>query len=720
VVRQSGLTFAAAAAVQLLAACGDARPALDRGPGSLASCTACHGGTDNETGAPPRDVGQHTGTSSPGVGAHTAHVQAGAIAGAGTCGDCHPDPRAVRADHLNGKVDLAFGVLATAGGALSPRFQSQTCSAVYCHGAFPGGNAANAPTWTQVDGTQAACGTCHGDPAARAPALPRSGHPALASGATNATCAVCHAETVDPAGGIEVASGTHVNGIVDVDPAAKHPAGWTDRSSASFHGLAASQDVAVCWRCHAAREPALVAGVTCASCHDALSGGGDWTTTCNTCHGSAVNAAPPRDLKGNTVTTARGVGAHQEHVTAARGMAAPLDCTFCHRKPASVLAAGHLDGQVTVTGYTGADPIWVAAGKDPGWSETTGGCATSYCHGAFPGGNASNAPTWTRVDGTQAACGTCHALPPPAPHPAVPASAGVCNACHPSTVDSAGQIIPASAGGKHLDGVVQGFPGHPPGWMDTTSPTFHAYSANRQISSCALCHGRALDGVGGITAVSCASCHGASWKTSCTMCHGGTNDASGAPPRATWGNDADPVRTGAHGRHLVAGPLAGAFGCEACHAKPADALASGHVDGTVSVTGYTGSDPVLAAAVQDPGWTRATATCATSYCHGATMPGGTVTAPKWTVLDGSQMVCGACHSLPPRDGPSIGGNGAHDFHVRLHGLLCVTCHLATVDVFGTVLVAGGKHVNGTRDVVYSDGTVIQGWDCVGCHSRIVP
>jgi hypothetical protein len=102
------------------------------------------------------------------------------------------------------------------------------------------------------------------------------------------------------------------------------------------------------------------------------------------------------------------------------------------------------------------------------------------------------------------------------------------------------------------------------------------------------------------------------------------------------------------------------------------------------------------------------------------MPGGAVTAPKWTVLDGSQMACGSCHSLPPLDGPSIGGNGAHDFHVRLHGLLCVNCHLATIDVNGAVLVGGGKHVNGTRDVVFRDGTVIQGWDCTGCHSRIVP
>jgi hypothetical protein len=80
--------------------------------------------------------------------------------------------------------------------------------------------------------------------------------------------------------------------------------------------------------------------------------------------------------------------------------------------------------------------------------------------------------------------------------------------------------------------------GHGLTWMDTTSTSFHAYAANQNLAGCQSCHGPALDGVGGSTAVSCASCHGATWKTGCTTCHGGTDSQTGAPPRTTWGHSA--------------------------------------------------------------------------------------------------------------------------------------------------------------------------------------
>jgi predicted CxxxxCH...CXXCH cytochrome family protein len=41
----------------------------------------------------------------------------------------------------------------------------------------------------------------------------------------------------------------------------------------------------------------------------------------------------------------------------------------------------------------------------------------------------STAPSWTSVDGSEAACGSCHGLPPPRPHPYVEQSPN-CSGCH--------------------------------------------------------------------------------------------------------------------------------------------------------------------------------------------------------------------------------------------------------------------------------------------------
>jgi hypothetical protein len=85
------------------------------------------------------------------------------------------------------------------------------------------------------------------------------------------------------------------------------------------------------------------------------------------------------------------------------------------------------------------------------------------------------------------------------------------------------------------------------------------------------------DGVGGSVSVSCAQCHGATWKTDCTECHGGTDGTTGAPPKATWGNAADTVRIGTHTSHVAATHALGQpVGCAICHPIPTDALSPGH------------------------------------------------------------------------------------------------------------------------------------------------
>jgi predicted CxxxxCH...CXXCH cytochrome family protein len=207
------------------------------------------------------------------------------------------------------------------------------------------------------------------------------------------------------------------------------------------------------------------------------------------------------------------------------------------------------------------------------------------------------------------------------------------------------------------------------------------------------------------------------------MCHGGTDNQTGAPPRTTWGN-LDPTAVGAHTSHVAAThALSLPLDCASCHVKPADALAAGHVDGAVTVTGYTGTNPAMLGSMQDPGWNATTGTCATAYCHGATLQGGTLTTPSWTTLDGTQAACGTCHGIPPPTGrlAQIHYQGAfmhlHDLHVGT-GYTCKACHPG----YGIDLTPNKAiHVNGAVDI----GNWIQQWNPVtgsctktACHGSV--
>jgi predicted CxxxxCH...CXXCH cytochrome family protein len=150
--------------------------------------------------------------------------------------------------------------------------------------------------------------------------------------------------------------------------------------------------------------------------------------SCTSCHGSA-NPAPPLDIAGDSQTSRAGVGAHQTHVLGTANSRA-VPCAECHLVPKRVLDPGHIDSALPAEViFSGAA---IAFGASPTYSNGT--CQNTACHGArFPDGNASGgtntAPVWTRVDGTQAGCGTCHGLPPPAPHPYLQLNP-ICSACH--------------------------------------------------------------------------------------------------------------------------------------------------------------------------------------------------------------------------------------------------------------------------------------------------
>src|SRR5919206_127044 len=65
---------------------------------------------------------------------------------------------------------------------------------------------------------------------------------------------------------------------------------------------------------------------------------------CTSCHGDKANgnAAPPRGTRGETATTARAVGAHQQHLSDGPFRQA-LACSECHVVPADT---SHVNGTV--------------------------------------------------------------------------------------------------------------------------------------------------------------------------------------------------------------------------------------------------------------------------------------------------------------------------------------------------------------------------------------
>jgi len=261
------------------------------------------------------------------------------------------------------------------------------------------------------------------------------------------------------------------------------------------------------------------------------------------CHGDDTSNAPPKTASGETSQTAVAVGAHRSHLNVAPTWHRQVACSDCHIVPTRVDAPGHIDGDGK------AEVIFTTiAGAGATWNGTT--CQT-WCHGSTAIGGAQPTPTWTRVDGSQVTCGSCHGRPPPAPHPAD----GNCASCHP-TMEAGSMTFrdPSS----HINGII-----------DVTGP----------------------GATGG-----------------CTSCHGSAT--SSAPPKDLLGNTAATTRgVGAHTAHLMPSTWHREIQCASCHTVPLTLDAPGHRDGdNVAEVKFDGLNPAAA-------YTAGTATCSSLYCH---------------------------------------------------------------------------------------------------------
>jgi len=275
-------------------------------------------------------------------------------------------------------------------------------------------------------------------------------------------------------------------------------------------------------------------------------------------------------------------------------------------------------------------------GLAPAFDPVSGQCTNVYCHGAALSGGSLTQPTWNDASGAARACGACHGVPPPPPH----TQSQDCGSCHTETADGMAIKDPS----RHVDGQVE---------------------------------------VGG---------------AACNACHG--NAENPAPPVDTHGqSDTGLVTVGAHQSHLKApSGLRGPLACEDCHLKPASVSDPGHLDGdgiaevTFGALARTGG--------LDPVWDRSQARCASVYCHGAALQGGSVPQPLWTKVDGSQNACGACHGIPPAVGrhPSV-----FEEHAFM-GKNCTYCHEGVTNTTGTQIVGLDRHINGVVDVAPAGGT----------------
>jgi predicted CxxxxCH...CXXCH cytochrome family protein len=176
------------------------------------SCIYCHGGVDNETGAPPKGLRGETSSSALAVGAHTIHMEGSNISDGGSCSDCHIVPTSITSSGhfgLDSIAEITWGNQSNLNGGANWDRTAHTCTATYCHGNFNGGKASNSPNWTAVN--QALCGSCH-DIGSNPSTLTGKHQMHLNRGYA---CYHCHAATVNSSN-IITGLNDHVNGQKNV------------------------------------------------------------------------------------------------------------------------------------------------------------------------------------------------------------------------------------------------------------------------------------------------------------------------------------------------------------------------------------------------------------------------------------------------------------------------------------------------------------------------
>lgn len=252
---------------------------------------------------------------------------------------------------------------------------------------------------------------------------------------------------------------------------------------------------------------------------------------------------------------------------------------------------------------------------------------------------------------------------------------------------------------------------HKTGIIDPNSSNFHGLflkADSWNISKCSSCHGSNF--AGGTQSPTCktSGCHtSAQGPAACNTCHGDFNNPSQiSPPKDLDGNTLTSFPgVGAHTKHLSAFANGISLACSECHTVPVDVNTDGHLgsDGKAEFS-FGAFTNKLGGTSYDFGTNK----CSNTYCHGnfefkksdassvsqnqytADKMVGNKRAPKWNVIDGSEVKCSSCHGKSDTDPSPIG-------HVSYTIDQCVWCHSTVVDASGTI-IDKTKHINGKANV----------------------
>jgi predicted CxxxxCH...CXXCH cytochrome family protein len=503
------------------------------------------------------------------------------------------------------------------------------------------------------------------------------------------------------------------------------------------------QGTGVCQGCHDVPPPGGVypaehasnSAADCNGCHNHASSAGSFSGACTKCHGM-----PPRNLAELAVpaTNALGgaVGAHAIHYN--RGMS----CNTCHNgytgrtMPSTTIDLGFAIEPGNVTGFKGS----VASGTyyynqsvlsnnytfvGPGAREISqqpGAVAMTcnvYCHGntLTPGTNPT--PSWVSSGLTCTSChsqdGTAMTMGSHNTHATGTSLNLTCDKCHGSITST-----------NHMNGSVRWDLG-----LLTTSPsaTYQAVGGvtgkngetnklapSTQYGSCSsiICHGQGSPTWG---AKSAAPVNGFPYSTAqCGKCHSMQGDVSTANPFYSTAIPKVIVKTdakvGAHTSHLASVGSASVL-CLDCHGNVTLVSAANHMNGT---TNFVWSDLATHTVPTDPTNiplkpSYLNGTCSNTYCHGATLSGGTNKTPSWnsqTYLPAtlSPAACATCHGFPPQTASGIHSTIATPTGFPTSSCGCHPNLNSNGTTYADIFIDKSKHINGLLE---------GGGKCDACH-----
>ncbi len=716
--------------------------AHDNKRGSFAgACNTCHG-------HPPKtaDIGTADGLATPATGAtgtpgaHEMHVTQRGM----DCSTCH-NGYAGRA-MPNSTIDMGFTVdsnkfpgfkssdsrgtygnsntLSTATNGQPYVFTgnvdvtgtiaaNQTCANVYCHGATlknsAGVNTGSHinPNWTINDGSQAGCNSCHATIGSGPGTAGHTRHTAIMG------CSNCHGATpsVSAFGGWY--GPNHVNGVTNWDVSALS----ARQSGSPQAGYKADNGIYAAIGATNTLSPSAVYG-SCANiyCHSNVQGalGTGAPTSFTSPVWSSSTALTCGSCHVDMSSSASATGSHIKHAQSYN-----IACGSCH--------TGYTDTSVNTNTHAKntqfVDVIFPATGITAGSkynNSNTGNkaagsgyasCTTSYCHSnSGPNGATRTypgiAPVW---GGAQLGCGSCHLdmatdAVGTGGHKSHASSANVsgpqfgCEVCH------AGYASGAVNAATHVDQQVN------LNFAASASTTYSkplASAAGTAWGTCSAskCHGQAtsLPWNGSLysTTETCAKCH----SSMTTVTASGQFYSTEYPTKKTVATD---VKVGAHLSHLAStNGMSISLACSDCHGSVGLKDAS-HMNGA---TNFAWSNLATKNGAYTPVY--AAGTCSNTYCHGASMVGGTDKAPVWnssTYLPAvlTPEACAKCHGFPPQT-----VSGVHNGIAMPTGFPVTSCGChpnmrsdVNANTYATIFAVKSIHI---------DGKVDGGGTCNSCH-----